>query len=370
MTIGIDASRANEDNKTGTEWYSYYLIRNFARLDQKNQYILYTNEPLRGGLLNLGDNFRERHLKWPLGKFWTQGRVSLEMLLKPPDVFFVPAHTIPLFHPKVTITTCHDIGFEIFPELYSQQELRYHRFTMRFAIKNAQKIITVSNFTKQEMVKIYQVDPDKITVIHNGFSRKDLYPSNDQEKIKNVLAKYKINSPYLLYIGRLEQKKNTPGLIKAYHLLKSRGLPHKLVLVGQFGQKSSEVKEVINKYKLQNDVIFTGYIAEQEKPLILSGAEIFVFPSFYEGFGIPLLEAMGCGTPVVASRAASIPEIAGEAAVYFDPHYPEDIAEQIKKVIDNAELKNQLIAKGLEQVKKYSWERCAQETLKVLSPSK
>jgi len=371
MVIGIDASRANRESKTGTEWYSYNLILELSKIDQQNRYFLYTPEKLKDDLARLPENFKEKILNWPPRYLWTMIRLSLEMLLSSPDLLFVPAHIIPLVAPKKTITTIMDVGFLRFPELYTSVELKYHRFGLKQAIKKAIKIITISEFTKQEMVNLCQINPDRIVVIPLGFSSEIFQPINSKEKISEVIRKYKIplDVPYLIYIGRLERKKNTFGLIKAFSIFKRQKFPHKLVLVGSPGFGFEETKELIKKLYLENEVIITGWVPEEDLPYLLSGAFLFVFPSFYEGFGIPLLEAMACGVPVIGSKVASIPEVLGEAGVLFDPYQIKEIARTMEKVVLNKNLRLELIEKGLERSRKFSWRKCAEKTFQLLVQS-
>jgi len=382
MTIGIDASRANKFHKTGTEWYSYYLIEELKRIDKKNHYFLYSKELLQSGLEQLSENWESKVLNWPPRYLWTQIRLSLEMLRYPPDLLFVPAHALPLVHPRKTVTTCHDIGFERFPELYSPLELRYHRFSMRLAIKKAIKIITPSEFTKNEIIEFYRADPRKFVVIPHGYNKErykvieDIGGGKSEEGQRGVegsagavLKKYKIQRPFILYIGRLEKKKNTAGLIEAFHELGIRNQESgklKLVLVGEPGYGFFEVEEKIKKYNLEDKVIMPGWVSEEELPYLFYTAELFILPSFYEGFGLPVLEAMACGTPVVASRVASIPEVGGEAIEYFNPWDIDEMVEKIRKVLEDKNLRDKLRRKGLERVEEFSWEKCARKTLEVL----
>lgn len=368
MIIGIDASRANRESKTGTEWYSYNLILELSKIDSQNRYFLYTPNKLKDDLANLPENFQEKVLNWPPRYLWTMIRLSFEMLVSPPDLLFVPAHIIPQIAPKKTVTTIMDVGFLRYPELYTSIELKYHRFGLSQAIKKAVKIITISEFTKKEMVKHCSIDPNRIVVIPLGFSKQIFHPIDSEEQISRVIKKYNIplNIPYLIYIGRLEKKKNTSGLIKAFNILKKQGFPHKLVLVGKPGFGFEKIKELIKRFHLEDEVITTGWVLEKDLPFLLSGASLFVFPSFYEGFGIPLLEAMACATPIVASKAASIPEVVGEAGLLFDPYQTEEMAEVIKKVISNNNLRDTLVQKGFNRVKEFSWRKCAEKTLEVL----
>ena len=368
MIIGIDASRANKPHKTGVEWYSYHLIEEFKKLDHKNQYFLYTNKSLRGDLGKCPSNFRECLLKWPIPRSWTIGRLSWEMKFGKyrPDVLFVPAHTLPLLNPKKSIVTIHDIGFEHFPEAYHWADKLYHKLIIKIIKHSASKIITVSEFTKQDIIQTYKISAEKIFVVHNGYDNKKYKPCpNTREILKN---KYQIDFPYILFVGRLELKKNIPRLVEAFGQFK---LNHpetkiKLVLVGTKGLTFPLVWEQIEKYHLQEEIIFPGWISDEDLPLFHSNAEVFAFPSLFEGFGIPVLEAMACGCPVVCSNTTSLPEVAGKSALMFNPQKTTEITQALEKVIFNQGLKSQLIAEGLKRAREFSWERSARETLNIL----
>ncbi len=432
MLIGIDASRANRDHKSGTEWYSYYLIRWLSRLDAENQYILYTDKPLKGGLLDLTSkeysrgekpengevefdkdgyqkiksphkNFKAKILKWPFNFLWTQGALSLEMLLREPDVLFVPAHALPIIHPRNSVVTVHDVGFERHCLLYdrgqigpdarngrrlinflvklftfgkfSANSMDYLKWSTGFSLKNAKKIITVSNYSKKEIMKIYgrlkSMPPlgDKIKVIHNGYNKHIYNNLKPGAKTDEVLERYGIERPYLLYVGRLDKKKNTPALIEAFAIMrdKNKDIKHKLVLVGDADFGYDDVKYMIEEYLLEDEVIMPGWVEEEDMPFVYRGSDGFVFPSLYEGFGIPLLQAMSCESPITASRAASIPEVAGEAALLFNPRDVEEIADSMEKIIADKRLRDDLIKRGKERVKNFSWEKCARETLETIN---
>lgn len=368
MTIGIDASRANKTEKTGTEWYSYHLIQELKKItDPKDQFILYSREKLRGGLGELPLNWKNRVLNWSIRKLWTQARLSWEMWQRPPEMLFVPAHTLPLIHPKKVVTTCHDVAFLRLPQVYNWSALKYQEFAIKFAIRHAKKIIVVSEFTKNELIDFFKISAGRIAVVTNGYDSESYKIIEDRGAVTKVLEKYKITEPYILYTGRLELKKNTPGLIKAFKILKKNyNQPLKLILVGQPGFGFEKVAKAIAESDLQNDVVMPGYVAREDLPYLMSGARAFVFPSFYEGFGIPVLEAMACGTPVVASGIPALREVAGEAAYLVDPYFPENIAEGINRVLTDKHLRENLKIRGLDRAKQFSWEKCARETWKVL----
>jgi len=428
MIIGIDASRANKDHKSGTEWYSYYIIRWLAKLDSRNQYILYSDKPLKGGLLDLTtkqhidndsdedqrevkfdkdgyqilkspyNNFRAKILNWPLPFFWTQIRLSWEMLIHRFKVLFVPAHTLPIIHPKKSIVTIHDVGFERERRLYRQDYmgpenavgrkiinffvrlftrgkyganiLDYHSWSTQFALKHAKEIITVSNYSKKEIVEIYGAPKAKakIKVIYNGYNKTLYKKIENKEEIKRVISKYGIEEPYIFYVGRLEKKKNTPTLVEAYAVMREehKEIKHKLVLVGDASHGYDEVEYMIREFNLDDEVIITGWIPEVDMPYIFNGATAFIFPSRYEGFGIPILQAMACGTPIAASGVASIPEIAGNAALFFDPSDIKLMVRAMAKVISDNKLRQKLIQRGFERVRDFSWQKSAEETLKEI----
>lgn len=399
MLIGIDASRANRIRKTGTEWYSFYLIKNLAKLDQKNKYLLYLDEEPNTDLkkaLNNNPNFSFKVLNWPVNFFWTLGRLSLEMLIHRPEVLFIPAHTMPFFSPKKTVVTIHDVAFAREDRLYRSEEAKteakwskktinffvkiltrgkyqantvdYLDWSTRFALKKAGKIITVSEFTKKEILEIYPfAKAEKITPIHNGFP-KTYFPIDSQEKINQVLAKYGIEKPFLLYVGRLEKKKNTPMLIESFSILKERypEIKEKLVLIGNAGFGFDEAKYLVEQFNLGRSVVSTGWVDEVDLPYIFNGATSFVFPTRHEGFGIPVIQAMSCGVPAVVSDIPVLREIADNAVLFFDANNKEALAEAMAQSILNNNLRQELKEKGIKQAANFSWEKCARETLSVI----
>jgi glycosyltransferase involved in cell wall biosynthesis len=364
MIIGIDASRANKKHKTGVEWYSYHLIQEFKKIDSKNQYFLYTNEPLTGDLAICPENFKEIVLNWPLPRLWTLGRLSWEMKFGKykPDILFVPAHTIPLLQPEKTVVTVHDIGFEHIPEAYKWPDKLYHRFTIQFIKRFSDKIITVSNYSKNDLVSFNKIDPKKISVVYNGFDTA-LYNDSVREKTQRP-----IQDNYILFIGRLEEKKNIGRLLEAFALFKKKNPAdaHKLVLIGKKGFGWEKFQQIIGKNNLADSVVVPGWVEESQVPAWFAHADLFAFPSLFEGFGIPVLQAMACGTPVICSNTTSLPEAAGESALMFNPEKPEEIASRMAQVLLNPEVADSLIVKGERQAEKFSWRKCAEETLEIL----
>jgi len=253
---------------------------------------------------------------------------------------------------------------------YHSQSLDYLDWSTKFALKKAKKIITVSNFTKKEILNLYpKTKASKVRVVHNGYNN-DLYRViNDEAEVKAVLEKYDIEQPYFLYVGRIEKKKNTPALIEALAILRYSHpeIKEKLVLIGDASFGYDEVKYVIEEFNLNNEVIMPGWVDEADMPYIFNGASAFVFPSKHEGFGIPILQAMACGLPTAVSNIPVFREVADEAVLYFDHNDSRAISEAMAKLALDENLKSSLRKQGLNWVKNFSWEKCARETLKEIT---
>ncbi len=402
MLIGIDASRANRQFKTGTEWYSFYLIQNLADLDKQNNYILYVDKPLEPSLQAIVDghsNFQAKILHWPFSFFWTLGRLSWEMLIHPPKVLFVPAHSLPLIRPKKTITTIHDIAFKtekiVYDDSIKKKSARpflkkilislikhhalltrgrfkyeatdYLDWSTRYALRHAKRIIAVSEFTKQELIRVYKADESKISVVYNGYNQ-DYCQKLESEKIARVLDNYGLGFPYILYVGRLEKKKNIKLLIESFALLKEKypEIREKLLLIGLAGYGYDELKYVIEEYNLNREVIIMGWIPEIDLPAIYQGARVFVFPSRHEGFGIPVLQAMASGVPVISSDIPVLREVAGEAAWFFPKDNKYELVDLMFQALTSDLAREELVARGYQRAKSFSWQRSAQETLNLI----
>lgn len=358
MIIGIDASQAAKDKKTGVEYLSSQLILNLKELDHKNNYLLFTN--LRLPNLYQSPNFKPIFL--PFRKFWHKFRLPLALLKYKPNVFLEIGYMLPNFSPKKSICFVHDFASKYFPNAYSSRDRMILDVSFRRASK-ASAIIFISQSAKADYQKFYPGFKGKTYVIYPGYNT-ELYNNNHSNK--NILN---LNSNYLLYLGRLESKKNVINLILAYKIFRKKTkLTPKLVLAGKEGYGFSQIKSEIDKLDLniKNDIIIPGYIAEKDLPALYSGANLFIFPSLYEGFGIPIIEAMSCGTPVICSNSSSLTEAGGEAAQYFDPEKPEEIAETINSVLTNPALKTKMVAAGHIQAKKFSYLKMAKEVLGVI----
>lgn len=357
VLIGIDASRAFLSQRTGIEEYSFQVIKELTAKLGNQLVILYVRPEQAGASLGfpLPENWRLKPIKLPY--FWTQIGLSLEMFFHPVDILFVPGHVAPLIHPKKTIVTVHGLEYEILPWAYSFWERLYMRLSIQKSCSWANKIVVVSENTKKDLMALYKIPMGKIEVIYEGV----------MNSFKSSGFNSKINQKYLLFIGRLEERKNIIGILRAFEILKEHyKIPHQLILAGKFGYGEEKIKNEIKNINFHSDIILPGFVSEEEKRELLKNADVFLFPTFYEGFGLPILEAQSVGTPVVASDNSSISEVAGGAAILVDPANAEQIADATYKILKEENFRESLIAKGLENVKKFSWEKCAEEISRVL----
>ncbi len=356
MLIGIDASRANNDQKTGVEWYAWQVIEELKKIiPAEHRVILYTREPLQGDLAKLPAPWQERVLSWLPRRLWTQLRLAWEMWQEPPDLLFVPAHVLPPVHPKKAVITIHDLGGLRFPGGFSLFERWYNQFSTRTALKKA-TVITISNFCKQEIRHLFpSAREEKIKVIYNGYDQ-----SNYFYQPPPLTPNFKPAT--FITISRLEEKKNTLGLVQAFEIFLKNNpqSDHRLVLIGKPGYGFEQVARAIARSPYQERIVLSGWMETNEAAELMRQATALVFPSFYEGFGIPVLEAMASGVPVIASQTGALPEICGPAAILVNPNKPGEMAAAMKEVLEPA-LRQQLIEAGLQRAAQFSWSKCASE---------
>jgi glycosyltransferase involved in cell wall biosynthesis len=357
MRIGIEAQRANCENPTGVEHYAKNLILALAKIDQENEYTLYLQTAPAAWFSSLPSNFKTKVIPFPI--FWTQLRISWEMITHPVDVLFIMASALPLIHPKNSYVTIHDIAWDFYPETFSTFMLNYLKFSTWFAVKFARNVISVSEATKKDLVRKYNLPEQKIKAIHLGFDMATEQMHSDEVEIKKIAL---LPEKFIVSLSTLQPRKNIIGLIDAFvELKKEQQLPHSLVLVGGKGWLYEEIME---KIKDHPEVIYFGYA--QDRFAILKKADLLVQPAFYEGFGLQLLDAFASGVPVACSNVSSLPEVAGEAAIYFDPKNQQDIKRAIAAALNDMSLRQRLIEKGSERIKDFTWEKCAQETRQLL----
>jgi glycosyltransferase involved in cell wall biosynthesis len=361
--IYIDASRyGNTDKKTGVENYSYFLINELVKLMPDGITLI---APKKNPL-----NVRQIIIPFP--RLWTQIRLSFEIIInKKIDNLFVPSHVLPLICPKKSAITIHDVAWRRLPESYGLFSKWYLEWTTEFAVRHAEKIIVPSETTKNDLIDFYKAEHQKIHVIPLGFQPPR--HSADENGTEEVIGKWKSDCTagglkiknYFLYVGRIEHKKNTDTLIKAFSLFAENNADIKLALAGFPGKGGAEIINSIPD-SVKNRIIITGYVSEKEKDALMKNALCFVFPSRYEGFGLPLLEAMSAGLPIIASKIPAFYEIAKENALFFNPSDAKELAGLMNKIATDKNIARLITARHTDTLKKYSWEKCARKTLDIL----
>lgn len=366
MIIGIDASRAARAHRTGTETYSLELIKALAKLTSKQVRLrLYSPHPPRHPDWPESPYIETRIIPFP--RLWTHLRLAAELHQRPPDALFVPAHVLPLYCPVPAVVTVHDLGYLHYPAAHRSFDRRYLDWTTRRHTRVAQHIVADSLATKQDLVTHYGADPERVTVVYLGRDE-TLTRVTDKRLINQVKRRYQINGDYLLYLGTLHPRKNLVRLVEAFQSALQTLPPSKalnLVIAGKKGWLYDKIFATVQTLGLADRVIFTGFVADADKPALLSGALAYVFPSLYEGFGLPVLEAMSCGVPVLTSNVSSLPEVAGDAAILVDPHRSDDIADGLMQLAGNDELRYRLVGRGYEQVQNFSWNKAANMVLEI-----
>jgi glycosyltransferase involved in cell wall biosynthesis len=353
MIIAIAAEHANSQKPTGVEHYTRQLILALSRVDKKNQYILYTRTKPQEWLCSLPTNFTLRYL--PSRFAWTQVRLSAAILIDKPHTLLVPSFSMPLIHPRNTIVTIHDLAWLLFPETETTLQRWSLTLTHIFAKLFARRLIAVSHSTKRDLVTVLNVHESLVDVVHHGVSE---YEQSDQ--IETTLSTYV--EPHIVCLGTLQPRKNLSRLIEAFSQMKqTTGLPHVLVIAGREGWMCDET---LSKIKQAKDVMYVGYVADRLS--LLRGASLLVLPSIYEGFGLSLLDAFSECVPVACSNISSLPEVAGDAAEFFDPYDISSISNAMSKVLQDDYRAADLVRLGSDRLKQFSWDNCAKKTLDII----
>ena len=358
MRVAIDASRGFLDKKTGIEEYVYQLVKNLRKDLADQEVVLYLRKDSLGKaqkVLKIPENWEFKEI--PFKYFWTQIGMAWEFLTNSPDVLFVPAHTIPWIHPKNSVVTIHGLEYEHCPESYSLYSRWFHRFFIKKSCKWASKIVAISENTKKDLIDLYGVDGRKIKVVYNGFT----------EISKGFKAGKKRKKNYLLFLGRIEQRKNVKRIVQAYDALRNSGkYKGQLILAGKTGYGFGEINQTIKESKFYKDIILKGYVGDQERFSLIKNADIFLFPSLCEGFGLPILEAQAVNTPVITSKQGPMDEVAGNNDILVDPLKIDDMVKVISRILDKPDLRKRIVEKGLKNVGRFSWGKCGKETAEIL----
>jgi glycosyltransferase involved in cell wall biosynthesis len=376
MLIGIDASRAVRSTVTGTERYSREIIRNLLLLPRasEHRWRLYVDKEPDSDLFPLGPNGSPEELSHievcnlPRINIWSHRTLGPEVVSHPPDVLFVPSHVVPFtLAPSrlpPTVVTVHDLGYHALPGSHTFRQRQYLTWSTRWSTSAATLVIAVSQATAADVLRHYVRDPNKIRVIHEAAGE---WRVPSQTAMDEVKAVYQLQRPYALYVGTIQPRKNVARLIEAYTLLADEeAVTWDLVIAGGAGWLSEPIFDLVRTSRFADRIHLTGYVPEEHLAPLLAGASFFCYPSLFEGFGLPVLEAQTAGVPVLTTYSSSLPEVAGDAAILVDPTDVGAIAAAMLQLSEDEELRQKLIAAGYENIKRFSWEKAASETLAVL----
>lgn len=355
MIIGIDGNEANVGKRVGIGEYAFELLIQFKQFSSSNlQFTIYLkNKPLPD-MPRESSNWKYRVIGPK--KLWTQFRLPFELYFgdNKPDVFFSPSHYGPRFSPMQNAISIMDLSYVHYSGLFNKSDLYQLTSWTRYSAKKANKIFTISLASKNDIIREYKLPEDRVVVTYPGVKKTLL------------MRKDKFNFDYILFVGTLQPRKNIVRLVDAFSRIAPKHPNLKLLIVGKKGWLYDEILKAPAKYNVESDVKFLDFVEDSKMQNLYKDALCFVLPSLYEGFGLPVLEAMKSGCPVLLSDISSLPEAGGDAALYFKPEDPQDIANKIDKVISDPKLRESMVKKGYSQVKKFSWEKTAKETLKVL----
>ena len=364
MRIGIDASRALRSQRTGTENYSLYLIQALAALNRSDRFILYADREPPEGLVE-GGNVSWRVL--PAKRLWTHRCLAREVTCHPPDVLFVPAHVLPWVRRCPAVATVHDLGYLHYAQAHRPLDRAYLKLGTAWNCRSAQRVLADSHATRSDILAERLCEADKIVVAYPA-GTPGMAPVTDPSQIRAAQERYGTGDLYWLYVGTLQPRKNLETLIRAFAVLANGTFPDamRLVLAGRPGWYYDRIQAAVATSGVADRVVLPGFVDPEDLPAILSGAFGFVLPSWYEGFGLPVQEAMACGTPVICSRVSSLPEVAGDAALLFDPGNQNELEDAMRRLWLDPSLRQLLVAQGLKQGARFTWEACAETVMAAL----
>jgi len=356
LRIAIDA-RKLRDHGIGT--YVRNLLRHLSRIDQTTEYVVLCREWDREIVDAFGENFRPVPESSPGYSVREQITVPRDLRRERANLFHAPHYVLPTLTPCKSVVTIHDCIHLRFPQyLPSRLGYAYARSSLWMATHRSSRIMTVSEASKRDILEYYNVPRTKIDVIYNGIDERfgETPPEDD---VAGVRERYQLNDPFVLYVGTIKPHKNLERLIEAFHLLRrsSDFEQVKLVIIGDEITKYAALRHAVHRHKLHKHVRFFGFVPQRTLAIFYRLAAVFVFPSLYEGFGLPPLEAMASGAPVITSNVSSLPEVVGDAALLIDPLQPAEIADAIARVLTDKTLRDDLCRRGLERAQHYSWER-------------
>jgi len=382
MKIGIDFRTVLSGKRTGVELYAINLLKHLLKIDQRNEYIFF-NSARRdrskliaelGREIGFINNPRAKVVDLRISDLWLEiswrifGWPKIDKLMGGVDVVFVPnVMMAPVSRGVKKVTTFHDLNFELFPKFFTlKSRLWFWLIRPRREALNSDRLIAVSDSTKRDLEEIYKIPNNKTKVVYNGVD-KGFFDLEPQAKLDEVRGKHNLPAKFILYLGTLEPRKNLITLIEAFHKLQGGVDPQiKLVLAGGKGWYYDEIFKKVEELNLNDRVIFTGRFAEEDKRALYQLATVFVFPSWYEGFGLPALEAMASGAPVIVANNSSLPEVVGSAGLTFEAHDSGQLAVKIESVMGNAELRERMTREGRGRARNFTWDVSARATLAIL----
>jgi glycosyltransferase involved in cell wall biosynthesis len=356
MRVAIDARKLHD---FGIGTYIRNIVRHLARIDQSTEYVLLTAAADLGVAGSLGANFRTVLEPSPNYSVREQIHVPWVLHREKPDLFHAPHYVLPPAVRCRSVVTIHDCIHLMFPQyLPNRAAYAYARGSMWNAARKADRILTVSEASKRDILHFFNVAPDKIDVVYNAIDER-FWRVPREEEVARVRERYQLAHRFVLYVGNIKPHKNLVRLIEAFDRLRHmEGFEDvKLLIIGDEISKLPALRRAVHSHKLHKQVRFLGYLGDDTLAILYRLASVFVFPSLYEGFGLPPLEAMACGTPVVTSNVSSLPEVTGDAAVLVDPTQVDSIADGMRRVLANPELAAEMREKGLRRAREFSWER-------------
>ncbi|MEK7547756.1 MAG: glycosyltransferase family 1 protein [Patescibacteria group bacterium] len=362
MKIAVDIRSASGE-KAGKGWFTFYIIKNLLEQDQENHYLLYAQNKTPGF-----DKYKNAQIKVinSKGILWHY-KTAKDIQKEEADIFIAPtSYIIPVLLPKSikTILVVHDLVAFFYPRAHNKKAAFIERFLLKTALKKAQKVIAVSKNTKNDIIQKFNYEKNKINVVYCSAS--DDFKPIETGTLKSFVKKTNLPANFFLSVGTLEPRKNYVNLVKAFAAVNKRYPNYHLIIVGNNGWNYEQIYEEIKINYLQKKVHILGYLSGKSLNNLYNLAKGFVFPSLYEGFGIPPLEAMKCGCPVITSNTSSLPEVVGDSAILVNPQSVPEIAKAIVSLIEDKNLCNELRKKGLKQAKKFSWVKSACKLLKVI----
>lgn len=366
MRIAIDIRKINE---FGVGTYIWNLVRNLSAIDCQNEYLLVGSHRNFHELGPLPDNFKQMYQAEDESHWRHHVTIPLALKRQNVDVVHVPHHEAPFFNPSKLVVTMHDCVHLLFPHEDSSKFRNYrHYLQTKRVVETAKHVLAVSRSTKEDLINIFELPESKISVVHNALDERFAFSHTTEER-KHVLERYQLKEPFVLYSGKIRPHKNLHRLIEAFAVLKSELMEDeryktlKLIIIGDELSKHQYLRLTVIRSGAQQDVRFFGFVPYPILRVFYQSAALFAFPSLYEGFGLPPLEAMANRTPVVASNTSSLPEVLGDAGILVNPENVFDIARGMKLILSDDVLRQKLVQKGIEQVAKFSWKLAAQNVL-------